>query len=296
MTETPCVSTSGAASLAGLPPMPLADLPPMPEDMARAVLALAHRLADCAGEVIRPYFRTPVAVDDKADASPVTIADREAEQAMRRLIVEAFPDHGIIGEEFGSERADADWVWVLDPIDGTKAFITGKPCFGTLICLMQRDATGAGHPVLGVIDQPITRERWVGLRGRGATLNGQPLSTRACDTVTKAALYSTDPSMFLPEEFEAYQRLAGRVKLRRFGADCYAYGLLAAGFVDLVCEADLKLYDFAAVVPIIQEAGGLVTDWHGQPITLATSGQILAAGDIRCHQQASALLVGARSL
>jgi inositol-phosphate phosphatase/L-galactose 1-phosphate phosphatase/histidinol-phosphatase len=248
-------------------------------------VAVAHRLADAAGAVIRPYFRTPIAIDDKADESPVTIADRQAESVMRDLVRETLPSHGIIGEEFGAHQPDAEWLWIFDPIDGTKAFITGKPSFGTLICLMHN-----GEPVLGVLDQPITGERWIGVIGQGTTLNGKPLKVRACDQVNKAALYSTDPSMFSGEEVAAYNRLAEAVKLRRFGADCYAYGLLAAGFVDLVCEADLKLYDFAALIPIIREAGGVVTDWTGAAPSLATDGRILAAGDARCHQQALDLL------
>lgn len=248
-------------------------------------IALAHQLADAAGKVIGQYFRTPVAVDDKADESPVTIADRQAEMVMREMVQAAYPDHGIIGEEHGSLNPDAEWLWIFDPIDGTKAFITGKPCFGTLICLMHN-----GEPVLGILNQPITRERWVGVSGQGATLNGAPIRVRACDDLSKAALYSTDPSMFSGAETDAFVALCNAVKLRRFGADCYAYGLLAAGFVDLVCEADLKLYDFAALIPIIREAGGMVTDWTGQPPKRATDGRILAAGDARAHAQALALL------
>lgn len=250
-----------------------------------AFVAVAHRLADAAGAVIRPYFRTPIAIDDKADESPVTIADRQAESTMRDIVRQALPDHGIIGEEFPSHQPDAEWLWVFDPIDGTKAFITGKPSFGTLICLMHH-----GEPVLGLLDQPITGERWLGVTGQGTTLNNQPLRVRACEAVEHAALYSTDPSMFSGPEVAAYETLAQAVKLRRFGADCYAYGLLAAGFVDLVCEADLKLYDFAALIPIIREAGGVITDWTGAAPSLNTDGRILAAGDARCHRQALGLL------
>lgn len=252
-----------------------------------AFIDLAHRLADAAGGVIRRHFRTPVAVDDKADDSPVTIADREAERVMRDLVTETFPVHGIIGEEHGAERTGAEWVWVFDPIDGTKAFIAGQPTFGTLICLMHRNV-----PVLGVIDQPITGERWVGAMGHGATFNGTPIRTRACGDPRQALMYSTDPTMFVGADMEAYRRLERAVKLRRFGADCYAYGLLASGFIDLVCEADLKLYDFAAVVPIIQEAGGLITDWAGRPPGPDTDGRILAAGDATCHAQALTVLGG----
>ena len=250
-----------------------------------AFLALANTLADAAGRVIRQYFRTAVAIDDKADESPVTVADREAERVMREQVAAAFPDHGIIGEEHGAHRPDADWVWVFDPIDGTKAFITGKPSFGTLICLMYR-----GTPVLGVIDQPIIKERWIGAVGHGASYNGSPIRTRSCLTVGTAAMYSTDPTMFVGPDQVCYDRLSKAVKLRRFGADCYAYGLLSSGFIDLVCEADLKLYDFAAVVPIITEAGGVITDWQGKPPGPQSDGRILAAGDAACHAQALAVL------
>lgn len=253
-----------------------------------ATLDLAHRLADAAGAVVRRYFRTPVSVDDKSDDSPVTIADREAESVMREMVAAERPADGIVGEEHGAHAPDAEWVWVFDPIDGTKAFITGKPSFGTLIALLHR-----GVPVLGVIDQAITGERWVGAKGRGATLNGRPIRVRDCDSLAKAALYTTDPTMFKGGDLDAFRRLEGTVKLRRFGADCYAYGLLAAGFVDLVCEADLKLHDFAAVVPIIEEAGGRVTDWQGKAPGADTDGRILAGGDARAHAEALKVLAGA---
>lgn len=259
----------------------------MAEPCPQSFIDLAHRLAEASAEVIRRHFRTPVAVDDKADDSPVTIADRDSEAVMRALVEAECPNHGIVGEEHGTTNRDAEWVWVFDPIDGTKAFITGKPSFGTLIALLH-----GGVPVLGVINQPIIHERWVGAVGHGATLNGTPLKTRACDDVAKAALYTTDPVMFKGGDMDAYRRLESRVKLRRFGADCYAYGLLAGGWVDLVCEADLKLYDFAAVMPIITEAGGLVTDWTGKVPGFDTDGRILAAGDARCHDQALRALAG----
>lgn len=256
-------------------------------DDLSAYSVLAHRLADAAGGIIRGHFRTPIAVDDKADDSPVTIADREAEKVMRGLINAAFPDHGIIGEEYGNEKTDAEWVWVLDPIDGTKSFITGKPVFGTLIALLR-----FGTPVLGVLDQPISRERWLGVEGQPSTLNGQPIHTRTCDSPSKAALYTTDPHYFQGDDLAAFDRLRTTVKLPRYGSDCYAYGLLAAGFVDVVCEANLKIYDFAALIPIIVGAGGVVTDWQGGPAHLPTNGHILASGDARTHAAAIALLKG----
>lgn len=246
---------------------------------------LAHSLADAAGAVIQGYFRTPVAVDDKADASPVTIADRESEAAMRRLINTQAPDHGIYGEEYGQENTGAEWVWVLDPVDGTKSFITGKPSFGTLIALLHH-----GRPVLGIIDQPITKERWLGVQGLPTTLNGKPIQVRACPDLAHAALYATAPEMFVGDDVAAFDRVRSQVKLPRFGADCYAYGLLALGFVDLVVEASLQPYDYCAMGPIIEGAGGIVTDWQGRPLGLKSDGRVVAAGDRRAHAAALAAL------
>lgn len=257
--------------------------PTVPDDL----LTLANRLADASGALIRRYFRQPLSIDDKADASPVTVADRGAEEAMRAILAEAVPDHGIIGEEFGSDRPDAEYVWVLDPIDGTKAFITGKPSFGTLIALLKD-----GRPWLGVIDQPIIGERWIGAAGHGTTLNGNAVATRDAGSVAAASLYATAPEMFAGADADAFFRLRAAVKLPRYGADCYAYGLCAGGFVDLVCEADLKVYDWAAVVPVVEGAGGLVTDWSGAPLTPDSEGRVLAAGGPRVHADALRVLTG----
>src|SRR2546423_5422891 len=223
------------------------------------LVALAQRLADAARPIANRYFRTAVAVDDKTDASPVTIADREAETAMRALLTEHVPQHGVFGEEHGAVRTDADYVWVLDPIDGTKAFITGLPIFGTLIALLHH-----GKPVLGVIDQPILQERWLGIDGERTTFNGRPVRVRACEDLGRSYMYSTSPSMFPSAVEKRHETLTQKVKLFRWGGDCYAYGLLASGHVDLVVENSLKLYDFAALSPVIKGAGGLITDWQGR--------------------------------
>jgi inositol-phosphate phosphatase/L-galactose 1-phosphate phosphatase/histidinol-phosphatase len=259
----------------------------VPEIDLDSFLTFAHRFADAAGEVIRPYFRRPLAIRDKADLSPVTAADREAEEVMRALIERHFPEHGILGEEFGSVREDAEFVWVLDPIDGTKSFISGVPLFGTLIAL-----TRAGRPILGVIDQPISRERWAGASGRPTTLNGASIRSRACPMLAAATLFATTPDMFRGQDAASFARVSADVKLTRFGADCYAYGLLAAGFVDLVLEASLKPYDFCAMVPVVEGAGGVATDWQGDRLHLASDGRILVAGDRRAHDAALALLGG----
>jgi inositol-phosphate phosphatase/L-galactose 1-phosphate phosphatase/histidinol-phosphatase len=252
-----------------------------------AYLALAADLADAAGEAIRPHFRQRITVDDKPDLSPVAIADRNAETAMRRLIAARFPDHGIIGEEYGAEREDAEFVWVLDPIDGTKSFISGVPLFGTLVALAQR-----GRPILGIIDQPISRERWVGAAGAPTTFKGKPVRCRPCPALAAATVFSTSPDMFKAGDAAAHARVASAAKLLRYGADCYAYGLVALGFVDCVVEASNKVYDFAAMAPIVEGAGGVATDWQGRPLDLSSDGRILVAGDARAHREALALLAG----
>lgn len=251
-----------------------------------ACLAFAHQLADAAGTILRHYFRTPVEVEDKADESPVTIADRETEATLRRLIEGRFPDHGIDGEEFPPRNPGAGLTWSLDPIDGTKAFITGRPLFGTLISLV-RD----GRPLLGVIDQCILRERWVGVAGAPSTLNGRRIGTRACARLADAVLSTTSPLLFADgPERAAYRRVEAAVKLPMFGGDCYAYGLLAAGFADLIVEAGLDGHDFLALVPVVEGAGGLMTDWEGRPLDTGSDGRVVAAGDSRIHEAAVELL------
>jgi inositol-phosphate phosphatase/L-galactose 1-phosphate phosphatase/histidinol-phosphatase len=265
--------------------MPTAVAPSPP---AIDLLAFVHRLADAAGEVIRRHYRTPVLVEHKADDSPVTVADREAEAALRALIRAEHPEHGIEGEEFGIERADAEFVWCLDPIDGTKSFITGRPLFGTLISL-----TRAGRPILGLIDQCILHERWLGIEGQASTWNGEPISVRPCASLEEAVLYVTSPRMFAAAaDRAAFGRIEQRVRLPMYGGDCYAYGLLALGFADLIVEAELDTHDFMALVPVIEGAGGIVTDWQGRSLTTASDGRIVAAGDERVHAEALRLLAG----
>ncbi len=242
------------------------------------LLRSAHRLADTAGALVRRYFRQPCAVDIKPDKSPVTLADRAVEAALRETLEKEFPDHGIIGEEFGSVRAEADYVWVLDPIDGTRAFMAGKPTFGTLIALLHK-----GTPVLGLIDQTIVQDRWLGARGHLTTHNGAPAKTRSCTALATASIATTGPSYFKPVELQAYERVRSMSATSLWGGDCYNYGLLASGHIDVVIESGLKLHDFAALVPVINGAGGLICDWHGAPLTHCatghSSGQVLALGD-----------------
>jgi inositol-phosphate phosphatase/L-galactose 1-phosphate phosphatase/histidinol-phosphatase len=254
---------------------------PVPDNFIK----IAHLLADKSEEIITHFYRKPFAVETKVDDTPVTIADREAERVMRDIITHDLPDHGLYGEEYGPERPESEWVWVLDPIDGTKAFITGKPSFGTLIALLHW-----GKPVLGLMNQPITKERWLGLLGQKTKLNDQEIGCRACSDLSYASLYATTPSMFIEKDLEIWDSLYPQAKVQRYGADCYAYGLLAAGFVDLVIEASLKPYDYLALVPIIEGAGGAITDWQGQTLTLLSDGHVLAAGDKILHKKLIPLL------
>lgn len=249
------------------------------------LIALAHRLADASGPVIRSYFRQKIPVDNKADASPVTAADREAEQAIRAILADARPEDGIIGEEFGDTGTDAEFVWVIDPIDGTKSFITGRPIFGTLIALVRN-----GTPVLGVIDQPVNGERWVGAHGHPAQFNGGEIGVRECPALADAVAGTTAADLFANGERAHWEAIAARARHTVYGGDCYTYAQLAAGFVDIVFEAGLQTYDFCALAPVIEAAGGIVTDWRGNPLTLGSDGTVLACGDRRVHAEILALI------
>ncbi len=232
---------------------------------------LAQQMADASRGIIARYFRQPCPVDAKPDASPVTQADREVELRIRQMIRATFPDHGIVGEEFADEKPDAAFVWVIDPIDGTRAFIAGRPSFGTLIALLHHDA-----PVLGLIDQPIVRDRWLGVQGAPTLFNGQPCQVRTCTALSTATLATTGPQYFTAAELPIFTALAAQCSSVLYGGDCHNYGLLASGHLDIVMEAGLKLHDWAALVPIITGAGGRITDWSGQPLTRHGPGQVLA--------------------
>jgi inositol-phosphate phosphatase/L-galactose 1-phosphate phosphatase/histidinol-phosphatase len=253
-------------------------------------ITLAQRLADAAGVAIRPHFRSGLAAERKSDATPVTIADRAAEQAMRRILKAEAPRDSIIGEEFGAESGDSGRSWVLDPIDGTVSFLAGRPIFGTLIALVIE-----GWPVLGIIDQPILGERWLGATGRPTTFNGRPCRTRPCPSLAEAALATSGPHYFDDHQGSHFMALAARSDHKRMlmGGDCYNYGLLASGHIDMVCEANLKLHDWAALVPIIEGAGGTVCDWNGDALHAESDGHVLALGDpARLEDAVAALACG----
>ena len=253
--------------------------------------AFVDQLATASGDAILPFFRTTLSVENKSRGEgfdPVTVADRSAEAAMRALIRKNFPDHGIVGEEYGAEQTDAEYVWVLDPIDGTKSFISGMPAWGTLIAL-----TRGGEPAYGMMHQPFTRERFTG-DGRTAHYRGpageRALHVRRCGDLSDAILMTTSPLLMDDAERTAFRRVETAARLSRYGGDCYAYCMLAAGHVDLVIECGLKPYDIIPLIPIIAGAGGIVTDWNGGPAK--NGGRIVCAGDARVHKAAMTLLNG----
>jgi len=262
------------------------------------LIKVANKVADAAGQVTRKYFRhspsmSSIKLELKEDESPVTIADKEAEKVMREVIENYFPEHTIYGEEYGahlpgreSGTDEAKFVWVLDPIDGTKSFITGKPLFGTLVSLVYD-----GEPILGIIDQPVLGERWVGVKGHKTLFNSKEVSVRDCESLGSAYLYATSPDMFQGSTALSFEHVCTKVRTPLYGCDCYAYGLLSMGFCDVVCEADMKPFDYMALVPIVQGAGGVITDWNGKPfdnfdLSNVEATEVLAAGNKAVHQQA----------
>jgi histidinol phosphatase-like enzyme (inositol monophosphatase family) len=239
---------------------------PLPE-----FLAFAQDLADLARGIALQHFRSLGAVDTKDDRTPVTEADRRIEDRLRAAIAARFPAHGVLGEEQGPTRPEAEWLWVLDPIDGTKAFASGNPLFGTLIGLMR-----GGRPVLGVMEAPALGERWAAADGLGATHQGRPIRARAGRGLADAVLYCTTPEACAGTGFDA---LRGRVRWTSYGADCIAYGLLAMGCADFVVDRGLKVHDWCALVPILREAGAVLVDWDGGELRLDADGAVVAAAD-----------------
>ncbi|MBV6272926.1 histidinol-phosphatase [Alcaligenaceae bacterium CGII-47] len=234
-----------------------------------------------AREVALKWFRQAPEIMTKDDESPVTIADRSVEQFLRDAILQRYPDHGMLGEEFGLSHLDAQYIWSIDPIDGTRSFISGNPLWGCLVALL-RD----GVPVFGIIDIPFTGERWVGAHGQGCQYGGVACRTRQSTRLEDAILYATSPDIFTQQEQGVFDALTQAVYLRRFGGDCYSYALLALGQVDLVVEAGLQPYDYLALRPVIEEAGGVITDWTGQPVTMHSDGRVIAAANLAIHRAA----------
>jgi len=259
-------------------------------------IAFAHRLAEAAGEVIRPYFRKAIDVADKrptiagkAIFDPVTQADKRAEETIRAIIERERPEDAILGEEFGLTPGTSGFTWVLDPVDGTRSFINGRHEWGCLIALEEY-----GRPVLGVIDQPVLGERFVGANGRTRFHSkGQvtTLKTRPCERIEDAILCATHPDAFFgPGERDAFRRVEKKTRLTRWGGDCYIFAVLALGFADVIVETAFNHWDVAALIPVVEGAGGVITNWQGE--SCALGGQCLAAGDARIHAAAVQLLNG----
>lgn len=248
-------------------------------------LHFAHELADAAHALLAPAAAMRPEVQVKADRSFVTALDAGIEARLRELIGERYPHHGILGEEAGANALDADAVWILDPVDGTAPFIAGVPVFGTLIALAWQ-----GVPVLGVMHLPVTNQRYVGIAGRASTLNGQPIRTRPCAELRTAILSTSNPDIMSDAERTALQALRERTAWRIYGGCCMSYGLLAAGRTDLAIDGGLKLFDYAPFRPLIEGAGGVITDWQGRAVTLQSGSQVLAAGDAARHREALACI------
>ncbi len=245
-------------------------------------LEVAVRLADEVRPIVDRYFRANPETEQKANRTPVTVADRLVELCLREGIEESYPSHGIVGEEFGTSNAEAEFVWVLDPIDGTHAFICGLPLFGTLISL-----THEGRPLLGIMDQAITAERWIGAAGLRATLNDLEVTVRSCSALEDALVCMPSPDYFRGPDIPPFEAMREAVKYVRFGTSCYGYGLLASGHVDLVMDASLNPYDYMAQVSIVESAGGVMTDWEGRRLSLELGAtRVIAAGDPALHAKA----------
>jgi len=265
-------------------------VPPLSDPQFGKFLATAHGLADRAAEVILPHFRAIGAIDHKGGdwLDPVTAADVGAERAIRAALAETYPDHGVVGEELGRKEGAGPYCWVIDPIDGTRAFIIGQPLWGTLIGLARN-----GEPLLGLMNQPFTKERfWSGERESWYRHNGldRPIETRLCPSLQDAFMAASTPEMFGPDEARRFETLAREVRMRRFGGDCYNYCLLAMGQLDLVVEAGLNAYDILPLIPIVERAGGMVTTWDGGDAR--DGGRILAAGDPKLHAEGMQVLAG----
>lgn len=245
------------------------------------LLCAAHALADAAASHSMAHFRTSLAIITKADESPVTLADRAAETAMREILGATFPADGIYGEEHGAERVDAARVWVLDPIDGTRSFITGSPLWGTLIGVLEGERV-----VFGMVDMPVLGERWFGQAGIGAERNGVAVKVSGCTDVAQARIVTTSPDIFNAADLQAFDRLSKRCAMRRFGGDCYGYAQLAGGTIDLVVETGLQPYDYLGPAGLIEAAGGVITDWEGRALGLHSDGRVVAAATRELHRQA----------
>ncbi|MCZ6772749.1 MAG: inositol monophosphatase family protein [Proteobacteria bacterium] len=248
-------------------------------------LSFAETLADASRAIVREAVRKPFDLEIKSDGSPVTDVDKAVEDAIRRLISERFPDHGVLGEERQATAPDAEFKWIIDPIDGTLPFLAGIPVFGTLIALVRGEV-----PVLGVIDMPMTSERWIGCEGQSTTRNGDPVRSRSCDNLSRALMSTSNPNFYDDEDMPALERLNVITRWCVYGGSCMAYAQIASGRIDLGIDVNFDIYDYMALVPVIRGAGGVVTDWDGAKLTIHSGNRFVAAGDRRVHEQALEIL------
>jgi histidinol phosphatase-like enzyme (inositol monophosphatase family) len=245
----------------------------------------ANRLADAARACVREFADVAPEAISKGDGSPVTAVDRAVEDRLRELISETYPGHGIVGEERGATSADKELVWVIDPIDGTLPFLAGFPVYGTLLALV-RD----GVPVLGIIDMPTTGERWEGCQGLPSTRNGKPVRVRACDDLSVALMSTSNPDFYSPSDRPALDRMRAATRWTVYGGSCMAYAQIASGRIDVGIDVDFDPTDYLALVPVIAGAGGVITDWDGNALTLGSGDRLIAAGDRRIHLKGLAVL------
>ncbi|MCL4154910.1 UNVERIFIED_CONTAM: hypothetical protein GTU68_061284 [Idotea baltica] len=253
---------------------------------ANDFVSQANHFADISHGIIRQEINRPRDVTVKSDATPVTPVDQQVELALRAAIKNAFPEHGIVGEEYDDVSADSDYVWVLDPIDGTMSFVAGMPTFATLIALTWR-----GAPILGVMDSPLTKERWVGVDKIGTTLNGKTIQSRSCKTLDKAFAQTSSPLYFTSaSDIAVYDQMVSAVEFLIYGGGCQAFGRVAQGYIDVAFETAHDIHDYLALVPIISNAGGVISDWQGKPLTLSSGSQFVASGDQEVHSQAIKIL------
>ncbi len=249
------------------------------------LIDFANHLADLSCNIVQKYFRKDIGEEKKFDDTPVTLVDKKVEKIIREEILKKYPNHGIIGEEYNDVNKDADFKWVIDPIDGTSSFVIGKPVFGTLIALTYKN-----NPIIGIINQPISNERWVGIKGEGVTFNNKNIVTRKSGSISNSILCATSPVFFKDLDLKFFNQVRDKTKYQKYGGvfyggDCYLFGLMALGYVDIIIETGLKCHDYCSLVPIVEEAGGVITDWSGKRLDINSNGQILACGDKRVHEE-----------
>ncbi len=262
----------------------------MKPDDIKELINFGEELANLARESVLKYFRRLESIDYKRDRTPVTVADREAESVIRQRISQLYPTHGIVGEEYGHTPADGPWCWVIDPIDGTRSFVAGRPTFGCLIAVLHDN-----QPILGIIDMPALNERWTGVNREPTFYNGEPCATSKCNHLPEAIVFATSMDMFTEDERKQFDRLSGAARFRSFGADCYAYGLLSSGYIDVVMESDMFAYDYLALVAVVEGSGGCISDWQGRPLDLSSGKQVLATASQELHQQCLNIIGSGRS-